>query len=234
MNTKPVALVGLDYYETITRITPGMRSVVFDRIARDVGLALPSGSLITRWRQLSRLSWPVSGPRPPFRTMRDTWTELGEKLLMQFGIQGGGTLVADRYIQLHAAVRPMANVLAHLDQLAQQVPLALLSDADAEYLMPSIQHSGLQLSHLLFSEKLRNYKPHVQMFLCLARLSGLTPEQVLYVGDNPRADILGAHNAGMRTAWVNRTTGPWPAYLPVPNLELREVTELHIEDGQPM
>ena len=30
------------------------------------------------------------------------------------------------------------------------------------------------------------------------------PEQTLYVGDSPIADVGGAHNAGLRTAWVRR------------------------------
>lgn len=58
-----------------------MRSAVFDQIGREAGLALPDGTLGRRWQQLARESWPLSGPRPPFRTMRDTWTELGEQLL---------------------------------------------------------------------------------------------------------------------------------------------------------
>lgn len=230
MSTKPVALIGLDYYETIARITTGMRSVLFDQIATDVGLTLPRGMLITHWRRLGRVSWPVCGPRPPFRTMRDIWTDLGEQLLGQFGVRGGGPLVADRYIQLHAAVQPTPHVLAHLNQLSQQVPLALLSDADAEYLLPSLDRCGLPLTQVQFSEKLRNYKPHIDTFLCLARCSGVPPQHVLYVGDNPRADIQGAHNAGMRTAWVNRSTSPWPASLPSPSLELREVTDLDMDD----
>jgi FMN phosphatase YigB (HAD superfamily) len=40
------------------------------------------------------------------------------------------------------------------------------------------------------------------MFLTLARQAGVPSHRVVYIGDNPRADILGARNAGMRTAVV--------------------------------
>jgi len=228
MSKQQVALIGLDYYETIARIPPGTRSAVFDQIGRDAGLALPGGTLFSRWQQLARASWPLGGPRPPFRTMRDTWTELGEQLLGQFGVRGGGTLVADQSSQMHAAAQPTTQVLACLHQLAQRHPLALLSDADAEHLLPSLEASGLHrhLAQVLFSEKLQNYKPHIEMFLTLARSAGVPPQHVLYIGDSPRADILGARNAGMLTAWINRSTTPWPPSTPPPDLEVREITDL--------
>ncbi|MGH2345304.1 MAG: HAD family hydrolase [Chloroflexota bacterium] len=34
-----------------------------------------------------------------------------------------------------------------------------------------------------------------------------------FVGDNPEADMQGAHNAGMRTAWLQRGRR-WPTQLP--------------------
>jgi FMN phosphatase YigB (HAD superfamily) len=228
MSGEPIALIGLDYYETIARITPRMRSTVFDQIGREAGLALPDGTLFRRWRNLARASWPLNGPRPPFRTMRETWTELGERLLERFGVRGGGTLVADLNSQLHAAARPAPADLAHLGRLAARYPLVLLSDADAEHLLPSLERCGLPLAQVLFSEKLRNYKPHIEMFRSMTRGAGVPPHRVLHVGDNPRTDILGARNAGMFTAWINRTAAPWPSSLPPPDLELRELADLDV------
>lgn len=45
-------------------------------------------------------------------------------------------------------------------------------------------------------------KPHPEIFLAAAARLGLDPEAILFVGDNPRADIAGAAAVGMRTAWV--------------------------------
>ena len=38
----------------------------------------------------------------------------------------------------------------------------------------------------------------------------LTPEDVLHVGDDATLDALGALNAGMQAAWVNRSDHLWP------------------------
>lgn len=47
-------------------------------------------------------------------------------------------------------------------------------------------------------------KPHPEVFREAARRLGLPPAEILYVGDNPRADIAGAKAAGMRAAHVTQ------------------------------
>ena len=46
-------------------------------------------------------------------------------------------------------------------------------------------------------------KPHPLMFQQMLEHTGLTPEQVIHVGDNPEHDIEGAAALGIRTIWVN-------------------------------
>lgn len=46
-------------------------------------------------------------------------------------------------------------------------------------------------------------KPEPDAFWELASRLALEPAEILYVGDNPRNDIMGARRAGMRTAWLN-------------------------------
>ena len=59
----------------------------------------------------------------------------------------------------------------------------------------------------------------------LAR-AALIPTTVLHVGDDPHTDIVGARRVGMLTAWVNRRGEPWPASVPRPDLEVRDLAEL--------
>lgn len=56
-------------------------------------------------------------------------------------------------------------------------------------------------------------KPDARIFAHLLRVAGVAPHEVLHVGDDPLADVVGAARAGMQVAWLNRDRRPWPAAL---------------------
>ncbi len=56
-------------------------------------------------------------------------------------------------------------------------------------------------------------KPDAAIFTAAARRLRVAPGEILFVGDNPVADIWGAHRAGLRTAWIRRGL-TWPPDLP--------------------
>lgn len=82
-------------------------------------------------------------------------------------------------------------------------------------------------SCLFISEVFGAQKPDPAIFLAAAAKLEVAPSDILFVGDHPRNDIWGAHNAGMRTAWLN-TIYPWHAELSreVVDIELNSLGEL--------
>jgi len=71
-------------------------------------------------------------------------------------------------------------------------------------------------------------KPAPEVFLEAVRLldvDGLQPDDVLFVGDNPYTDILGAHGVGMKTAWI-RMGREYPSDAPAPDFTIDGVGEL--------
>ena len=55
---------------------------------------------------------------------------------------------------------------------------------------------------VLSSEDLGHFKPSLTPFLALQSALGIKPEEILYVGDSYRKDILGAKNAGMHACLI--------------------------------
>lgn len=66
-------------------------------------------------------------------------------------------------------------------------------------------------------------KPDLKIFSHLLRVAGVEPTEVLHVGDDPLADVVGATQAGMQCVWLNREARIWPAQFARP---LRIVTTL--------
>lgn len=67
-------------------------------------------------------------------------------------------------------------------------------------------------SCIFISEVFGCKKPEAKIFLAAASCLGAPAKEVLFVGDNPHADIWGAQRAGMRTAWLHRGRA-WPSDL---------------------
>ena len=65
---------------------------------------------------------------------------------------------------------------------------------------------------IFISEVFGSKKPEEKIFLAAVFCLGAVAGEVLFVGDNPYADILGAHHAGMKTAWLHRGRA-WPSDL---------------------
>ena len=63
-----------------------------------------------------------------------------------------------------------------------------------------------RLAHfIIVSEEAGYAKPDPRIFRDALIRAGLSkPEQVMFIGDNPLADIDGAKRFGMKTAWVRR------------------------------
>ena len=62
---------------------------------------------------------------------------------------------------------------------------------------------------VLGSEEAGALKPDSTPFLRLAKELNLEPEQILYVGNNHKYDIEGAHKVGMQTAWLILPHSGW-------------------------
>src|SRR5262249_30867197 len=89
---------------------------------------------------------------------------------------------------------------------AARYPVGLISNTiwPAELHIEDLEEIGLlrYLEHLSFSGEIGMWKPNRQIFEHALDALGATPEQSVFVGDNPREDILGARGAGMRAIWV--------------------------------
>lgn len=127
--------------------------------------------------------------------------------------------------RIAAACRPIGGVGAAVRRLGTRYAVGLLSN----YPFPPVVRSTVEsldcsFSPFVISGECGWAKPHGNAFAaCLSSLP-YSPEQILYVGDDPVNDIEGASTFGFRTCWIERKD---PAPAPeITSLRITSVCDL--------
>ena len=122
----------------------------------------------------------------------------------------------------HADVVPGIRDLAGLG-----VRLMTLSNGSTSVADALLRRSGIrtEFEQLLSVEDADLWKPAKTAYAHALQASGLPAGEVMLVAVHPW-DIDGAHRAGLRTAWVNRTRRRYPSHFSKPDLEVTSVTDL--------
>jgi HAD superfamily hydrolase (TIGR01549 family) len=147
---------------------------------------------------------PVDGPLPAFRTYREEWTEHFALCFEELGVQGDAVAGHEHLRRMLAEAPAFNEALRTVETVGRRLPIALMSNADDDFLYPVLSKNALTFPVIVSSEEARAYKPHVSIFQRLSEEMGVAPENILYVGDSKLADVTGSKNAGMKSAWVNR------------------------------
>jgi putative hydrolase of the HAD superfamily len=69
-------------------------------------------------------------------------------------------------------------------------------------------------------------KPDPRIFQHLLKTAGVEAGQVLHIGDDPHADVVGAMSAGLHSVWLNRHSRPWPSELVPPPRTIATLAEI--------
>ncbi|MDP9378544.1 MAG: HAD family hydrolase [Chloroflexota bacterium] len=112
------------------------------------------------------------------------------------------------YVSLDGDTELLLNALA-----GRGIPWGIVTNGSARQML-KVRKLGLdrRTDCVYVSEVVGIRKPAPEIFLRAAGCLGVEPPEVVFVGDNPEADIAGAASVGMRTAWLRRGR-EWPPSL---------------------
>ncbi len=99
------------------------------------------------------------------------------------------------------------DTLMHLEDLSTRYSLGVISNGNAD-----VHHIGVGhlFDFVLSSEVAGVAKPHPNIFEQALKLAQTERNETVYVGDDPKRDVLGAHGAGIHAIWFNPSLKPWP------------------------
>jgi len=98
---------------------------------------------------------------------------------------------------------------------------------------PAVQRHMLEclgleahFEHVILGEVEGYSKPDARLFKRALELAGVRSDEMLYVGDSPLTDVLGAARAGIPTVWLDTGRRRLPGGFPVPDFTVSGLSEV--------
>jgi len=129
----------------------------------------------------------------------------------------------EAFLQARNEVVLYDDVLPGLDWLKQHFRLFTASNGNADLERIGLAH---YFERSLAAREVGALKPDPRLFHKVIEGTGLTPQQVVYVGDDPALDVVGARAAGMHPVWINRGEFEWSTEFGAPVHTVRTLHEL--------
>lgn len=221
-----VQAVALDAYGTLIDFTEPDFIVMMAEVCARQGLEADAAEM---WRRFLRASYVMRAEHhhdPVYTRYDEAWKRQFEVVFRQMKLDGDAWDAAEYFRAKLADAPAFEEALPAVEALKSRYRVAVLSNADDDFLTACLRRNKLEFDVIMTSEQAGAIKPNPVIFHKLAERMVLPAEQVLYAGDNPIPDVLGPVRAGMQAAWVNRTWARKPRNIPQPHIRVRSLTEL--------
>ncbi len=158
-----------------------------------------------------------------FQALLDSYDARSEKLAREMA----RTYDTTRRLTMRQFVRRDAvPVLSALRK--QGLQTGVLMDGSPAVQRHLLETLGLapHLDHCVMAEVEGFRKPDVRLFRRTLKMLDAEAEQMLYVGDSPLTDILGAARAGIPTVWFQSGYRRMPRNFPAPDFTVRRLSDI--------
>lgn len=84
------------------------------------------------------------------------------------------------------------------------VPIYIMTNDGKKYLEMSMEDKGLNPAGIISAEDVRAFKPHKEIFEEALRVSGVSKEEAVVIGDSIVSDVNGAKGCGIKAILLDR------------------------------
>jgi putative hydrolase of the HAD superfamily len=126
-----------------------------------------------------------------------------------------------------AAVEPDPALEALLTRISTRYALAVISNGSSRMQRGKLEKLGIMhvFSPVLISEEVGAKKPDCTIFARLLEAWPIDAQSIVFVGDHPQLDVVGARDAGLRSLWLSNGR-PWPLKDAPPPATIGQLSEL--------
>ena len=235
---RPIRLVTFDLYDTLVELAPQRwerLAAVLDRLGVPADVAALRDADV-----LAEDFYTEENAKTPIRDRSIDEQEVFRVEIMRRWLEAAGIEADD---ELARAARrgyraefdvtpqfssyvPFPDVVEAAQRLREAgVKRAIISNADAD-VTAFVTHLAIahEMDLIVTSAVVGYEKPDIRTFRAAFEPLGIDPAEALHIGDQPRSDVVGALNAGMRAALIDRYARHDPANHDVP--VMRDFDEL--------
>jgi putative hydrolase of the HAD superfamily len=226
--TPPISAVLFDLDRTLIDLERATRLGIDAHLT---ALGLPSGpEAYAEWKRLEVLHVRryLDGHATLHEQRRDRVREMTG---LAFTDDEADAWFVEYRMHMEAELQLFEDTLTALDHITDvlQVPMGIVTNMTTDYQVSKMAAVGLPVERfacILGTDRIPAPKPHRDAFIAGCQALGVEPgPAVVYVGDEPRTDALGAHLAGLRGVWLDRPDALTPAD-PAPPEWIERITTL--------
>lgn len=117
------------------------------------------------------------------------------------------------HVERQAALELFPEATQILESLQPHYPLGLITNGPADIQRQEIEKLQIApyFAHIFIEGEFGIGKPDPSIFEAARQAVNLQPHQLLYVGNSFKHDIVPAHKAGWKTAWIRRPSDVPPS-----------------------
>ncbi len=222
-----ITTVIFDMYETLAQNPPDHWRATFQEIVKDQGYESHAGRLWQEW-STAETEFRESRAKPgvSFRSYFEGWRDNFAQAFASLSLAGDAEGASRRTIEDLSRRPPYGETVEALGLVQRGWRIAVLSNADDDFLLPNLKLLGVAFEAILSSEEARVYKPRPELFQEMLRRLNVNPQEAVYVGDRQLEDVQGAQQVGMRAVWINRSEAAADPQLPQPDYQINSLLQL--------
>ena len=220
-----VKALTFDLFGTVLNLGDSLTPFIADFL-KGVGTDFDAGQFWDQWRYRQRIE-----------QYQDTIMMLGHSgyletsrralvyTLRRNGLEVSAEEVA-HMMQAWQELNPYPEVVDALRRLATQYRLVALSNGDPEFLVHLAQNRvKWDFDNIISATTIGAFKPHPGVYRRAASILGLEVGQCMMISSNS-FDVVGARACGFKAAYINRTGMPYEDTPFLPNLTVKDFSEL--------
>ena len=190
-----------DAFGTLFKVTSGGSAKTIMKNITDFGIVLDEKAFLEEWKSYYKKH---ASDDYIFMTERDIFISRIQMFYDRYHVKRNAENDADSLLATAFAREAYPETKDVLHDLMENYLVFIGSNTDNDVLECVMQNNNVTVHKVYTSENLKCYKPTSRFFTQILDDNGLSPNEVLFVGDSITDDIQGPKAIGIKTVWIDR------------------------------